>query len=163
MNMSGPKSESQPAQLHLENAAVGAPRILVADDDAVIVGTISNALKRAGYAVTAVSDGSEAWKALEGQSFDLFLTDEQMPGLTGHELILKARQHQFNFPIIVMSAQPDFFLDPKNKNLRVAQLLRKPFGLREMADAVTRVLRSTLGAAARLNSAGAQTGKTPTD
>lgn len=163
MNMNGPKTKNQPGKPPLGDAVGGAPRILVADDDPLIIQTVSSLLKRAGYKVTTASDGLEAWEALNDQSFDLIVTDEEMPGLTGHELILRARQHALRFPIVVMSAQLDFFLDPKSKNLHVARLLQKPFDLSGLTDAVAHALHCAPETAAQADSECSQIPKASTD
>ena len=116
------------------------PKILFADDEPGMRFVVLKALSRASYNVTTVADGQAAWEALEMETFDLLITDNQMPQLTGQELVLKVRQHGLELPIIVAASQLECFLDPDNERLRVAQLLQKPFGLLELIDAVERVL-----------------------
>ncbi len=113
-----------------------APRILFADDEPGIRFFSEIALSRAGYTVTTVADGQEAWKALETETFDLLVTDNQMPYLTGQELVLKVRQHGLELPIIVAASDLEFFLNPDNEWLQVAQLLQKPFDLQQLKEAV---------------------------
>jgi CheY-like chemotaxis protein len=88
-----------------------------------------------------VANGKLAWEALENEMFDLLITDNQMPCLTGEELVLKVRQHGQELPIICASSQLDFFLDPANEWLHVDQLLQKPFSLPKLMDTVERVVR----------------------
>jgi len=116
------------------------PKILFADGEPAIRHITSIFLSRTGYNVTTVADGQAAWEALEMETFDLLITDNQMPQLTGQELVLKVRQHGLELPIIIAASQLECFLDPDNERLRVAQLLQKPFGLLELMDAVERVL-----------------------
>lgn len=59
-------------------------RILAVDDDPAILSTLKRHLR--GYQVVTVRSGSEAWKLLEqGETFDLVISDVQMPGITGPE------------------------------------------------------------------------------
>jgi DNA-binding response OmpR family regulator len=116
-------------------------RILCADDEQAICAWYFKALSRSGYSITTVADGKLAWEALENGTFDLLITDNQMPCLTGEELVLKVRQHGLELPIICASSKLDFFLDPANEWLQVDQLLQKPFSLPKLMDAVERVLR----------------------
>jgi DNA-binding NtrC family response regulator len=116
-------------------------RILCADDEKAICTCYFRALSRYGYSVTTVANGKLAWEALENETFDLLITDNQMPCLTGEELVLKVRQHGLKLPIICASSQLDFFLDPANEWLQVDQLLQKPFNLPKLMDTVERVLR----------------------
>jgi DNA-binding NtrC family response regulator len=115
-------------------------RILCADDEKSICAWYFRALSRHGYSVTTVADGKLAWEALENETFDLLITDNQMPCLTGEELVLKVRQHGLELPIILASSQLDFFLDPANEWLQVDQLLQKPFSLPRLINTVERVL-----------------------
>jgi DNA-binding NtrC family response regulator len=119
-------------------------KILLADDEPAIRRAASIALSRACYNVTTVADGSAAWKALEMETFDLLITDNQMPGLTGQELVLKVREYGLDLPIIVAASQLEFFLNTDNDWLQVAQLLQKPFGLFKLMEAVERVLCTAL-------------------
>jgi CheY-like chemotaxis protein len=115
-------------------------RILCADDEQAICACYFKALSRSGYSVTTVADGKLTWEALENETFDLLITDNQMPCLTGEELVLKVRQHGLKLPIILASSQLDFFLNPANEWLQVDQLLQKPFTLPILINTVERVL-----------------------
>ena len=63
--------------------------ILCADDDPALRFTITFFLTRAGYNVTTVKDGAEAWEALQIDCYDLLITDQEMPLLDGVELVTK--------------------------------------------------------------------------
>jgi two-component system alkaline phosphatase synthesis response regulator PhoP len=117
-----------------------APRILCADDEQAICACYFGALLHSGYSVTTVANGKLAWEALENETFDLLITDNQMPCLTGEELVLKVRQHGLKLPIIFASSQLDVFLDPANEWLQVDQLLQRPFSLPKLINTVERVL-----------------------
>jgi len=112
------------------------PRILCADDEPSICLCVVQVLSRAGYIVVVVSDGQKAWETLERGDFDLLLTDHNMPGLTGCELVARARQHGMKLPVIVMSAQPQSLLTPATESLQIATFLQKPFSVGELTDAV---------------------------
>ena len=124
-----------------EASRPSAPRILCADDEQAICACYFTVLSRYGYSVTTVANGKLAWEALENETFDLLITDNQMPCLTGEELVLKVRQHGLELPIICASSQLDFFLDPANEWLHVDQLLQKPFSLPKLMDTIERVVR----------------------
>ena len=122
------------------NIKIHSAKILLADDEPAIRRAASMALSRAGYNVTTAADGHAAWKALEMETFDLLITDNRMPRLTGQELVLTARQHGLDLPIIVAASQLEFFLDTDSEWFQDVQLLQKPFGLVELMDAVERIL-----------------------
>lgn len=116
---------------------------MLADDEPVILSTITRALANAGYIVTAVEDGQKAWEALERESFDLLVTDQQMPNLTGLELAKMMRQHGRQIPIVVMSAVLESFSAQDSESLRITRFLRKPFSLHDMTEAVAQALQTT--------------------
>ena len=62
-------------------------RILVADDDEGTRHLISAVLAGAGFDVNAAADGQQAWEALLHEHYDLLVTDNEMPRLTGIQLI----------------------------------------------------------------------------
>jgi two-component system chemotaxis response regulator CheY len=98
------------------------------------------ALKQAGYAVTTAADGLEGWTALAADPFDIVVTDNNMPRLTGMELIAKARMKGLTVPFIVASGSVGRFHDTGNQWLHLAATLPKPFGPGELVATVRRVL-----------------------
>src|ERR1700748_1598004 len=74
--------------------------ILLVDDDLYIRELYSSALIRQGYHVDTMTDGADAWKALQNHSYDLLITDQVMPKLSGLELIKKLRLAKTRLPII---------------------------------------------------------------
>src|ERR1039458_9853176 len=78
-------------------------RILVADDDEDIRYLLSTVLAGAGYDVNAASDGQQAWEALLHGHYDLLVTDNDMPRLTGIELIGRIRKEGMSLPVIIAS------------------------------------------------------------
>src|ERR1039457_1463431 len=62
-------------------------RILVREDDASIRRLSAEALAFSGYQVVAVEDGADGWEALHANSYDLMITDNGMPRLTGVKLL----------------------------------------------------------------------------
>ena len=71
----------------LKNKEIEAPRILIIDDDSNILEIYRGFLGQETFKVTFLKSPQDAWKALEAQSFDLIITDLQMPFLDGEELI----------------------------------------------------------------------------
>ena len=73
--------------------AAGLGRVLVVDDEALVRRTLVLFLTKAGFLAVAVEGGVEALDLLRtpGETFDLLVTDQSMPGMTGRELIGTAR------------------------------------------------------------------------
>ncbi|SFI29884.1 HD domain-containing phosphohydrolase [Planctomicrobium piriforme] len=66
--------------------------ILVADDDPSMIALLTNALEAFGYDVTVANDGNEAFHLLRTGKYRLFISDWQMPGMTGLELCREIRR-----------------------------------------------------------------------
>lgn len=78
--------------------------VLIAEDEQGVRDSLVEVLREEGYAVTAVSDGAAALKALDDGSFDLVLSDIQMPGATGLELLDRVRQIAPQTLMLLMTA-----------------------------------------------------------
>jgi DNA-binding response OmpR family regulator len=78
--------------------------------------------------------------ALQASSYDLLITDNQMPGISGAELILRLRRRDTALPIIVVSSDLGFFTESRCQLLRIAAVVPKPFGFGQLSHAVGRVL-----------------------
>ena len=114
--------------------------ILYAEDEPRLRVCLSKHLRRAGYEVTAAEDGEQAWMALQASSYDLLITDNQMPGISGAELILRLRRRDTTLPIIVVSSDREFFTESRCQLLQIAAVVPKPFGFGQLSHAVGRVL-----------------------
>jgi len=110
-------------------------RILYADDDRCILRACQVMLDRAGYDVDTVADGAEAWGALQCADYHLLITDNQMPRLTGLELIHKVHEASIPVPIVLASSS---VLSPES--LECDAVLPKPFTVRALLETVRRVL-----------------------
>lgn len=82
------------------------PRILCADDEPAIRDVLCALLRREGYEAENVGNGLDAWNRLAapGSRFDLLVTDNEMPGLTGAQLVQRAREAGLPLKILVFSA-----------------------------------------------------------
>ncbi|MCA8940542.1 MAG: response regulator, partial [Planctomycetes bacterium] len=84
-------------------------RILVVDDSRTVLKILSKGLESLGYEVITAEDGQEAQEVLEDISFDLVLTDLNMPRVDGFELIeyLRSRPSWKDLPIVVLTSKGD--------------------------------------------------------
>lgn len=115
-------------------------RILCVDDDPILRRLSTQALTRAGYRVTPAPDGRAALEALHATQFDLLITDNRMPHLTGLELVAKARSERMDLPIIMASGSVDPQLHDQYAWLRITLWLHKPFGSDQLLQAVRQAL-----------------------
>ncbi len=115
-------------------------RVLLADDHALVRSTTRRMLQRLGHEVVAVDDGAEALCRLQAERFDLLVTDEAMPGLTGKELLAELERLGLLLPTVIVSGHSDPADGPVTPNLR---FLAKPFSDVALAEAVQAVLSTS--------------------
>jgi DNA-binding response OmpR family regulator len=116
--------------------------ILVAEDDEGIRQLLFSTLIDAGYRVGTAPDGMQAWEALHRKHYDLLITDNDMPNLTGLELIKRIRNAGLILPIMMVSGAFSVESERKNKRLQITAIVRKPFGIPELCYTVREVLAS---------------------
>ena len=116
-------------------------RILVVEDDESVLQLYSDVLLRAGYHVETAKDGDEGWKVhfaakRSSDTYDLLITDNSMPNVTGVELITMLRAANMNLPVILATG-----MAPANTNhLGLSAILTKPFTTTELLQTVGEVL-----------------------
>lgn len=81
-------------------------RLLLVDDDRLVLATLSRGLREAGYAVETAESGTAALETAARQSFDLAILDIRMPGLSGIDLAARLRQAHA-LPAMFLSAYSD--------------------------------------------------------
>lgn len=112
------------------------PGILVVDDDEGIRENIVDLLGSDEYRVVSAGDANEAMRILEKEKIDLLLTDFQMPGPNGVELIESARKNNRSLPAILMTAYLYVYEQLDEDRRRDITLLRKPFDADEILKVV---------------------------
>jgi DNA-binding response OmpR family regulator len=117
-------------------------RILLVDDDLYVRELSAGVLIRFGYQVDTAEDGADAWKVLNEVSYDLLITDNKMPRVTGLELIKKLRSQDMTLPIILVSGTVPTEELKRHPWLQLDATLPKPFTIDELLDTVTKVLRA---------------------
>ena len=116
-------------------------RILVAEDNKLILETISHSLKREGYEIIKANDGKECLKILEDADVDLLITDLYMPYVNGNEVIAILRdERKKNTPIMVLSAAGAEDIVLKAFELGADDFMVKPFSLVELNVRVRKLL-----------------------
>jgi len=120
-------------------------RILAVDDDEDTQFLYARVLARAGYNVTAVADGEEAWTALLTARFDLLLADHNMPRLCGLDLVARMRAAGMTLPVIINSGCLDLREAAAYPHLGLAAVLHKSH-FTELIDAVRHILPLPPGA-----------------
>lgn len=108
-------------------------RILVVDDFQGIREILSNTLKRKGYEIHTASNGKEAIEILasEPNSYDLVLSDYNMPEMNGYELLKNVRKtpELKNKPFILLTTEADPEKMKSAKNAGLTAWVKKPYKL----------------------------------
>jgi DNA-binding NtrC family response regulator len=121
-------------------AREAAATILVVDDDEATTTLVSRMLQRNGYATRVASGGAEAERILEGEEVDAIVVDLRMPGMTGVELVTRARDRHRRVTAIYMSGYAgDRTALPAGE--AEATILEKPFSGGQLLRAVEAALR----------------------
>jgi DNA-binding NtrC family response regulator len=97
-----------------------------------------------GYQVDTAEDGEAAWHALNDDfSYDLLVTDNNMPNMTGVELLKKLHAARLSLPAILVSGAMPVEELQWHPWLRIDARLSKPFSTDELVGAVENILRVT--------------------
>lgn len=114
---------------------INSRKILVAEDNTVLGDVIRFNLQRAGFDVTLARDGYKASELLAEQTFDILVTDYEMPGLNGEELCEYARNSlQLSALKIVMCTAKGYELKRERlqAQFNIERFLHKPFSMRDL-------------------------------
>jgi two-component system, OmpR family, alkaline phosphatase synthesis response regulator PhoP len=122
-------------------------RILICDDEIHILRPVEFKFQRAGYEVETAADGQQGWLAVQARKPDILITDCQMPGMDGIELIRRVRQNAAtaDLPVLMLTGK-GFELDRRELvgALGVAAIFTKPFSPRELLARVNAILMPTV-------------------
>jgi len=119
-------------------ALAGACHILVVEDDADVRRVIVECLSLIGYKVTEAANGTEALAQLTTVKPDLLVVDYAMPDMTGAEVISQARKLVGDVPVILATGYAD--MAAVERLAGRPPILRKPFDIAQLGDAVSSVL-----------------------
>jgi EAL domain-containing protein (putative c-di-GMP-specific phosphodiesterase class I) len=131
----------------LDNPGVARPsvlpsvRVLVADDDDDLRRITAAMLRHLGHEVATAPNGSMALSLLDGQEFDLVLSDIVMPDLGGLELLRRVRQRDLDLPVLLMTARPEIDTAIDAVTYGALRYLRKPLTPEVLSEAVSEAVR----------------------
>lgn len=117
-------------------------KILVVDDEELVLNQISEILEDAGYDVFKGKDGSEAIELFEKTNPDLLLIDIRMPNIDGYEAYFEIKKRHKDAKIVFMSAFPiENESYSKIREFGLMYLLNKPFSINVLKDTVKEVMK----------------------
>ncbi len=122
-------------------------RILVIDDEELVLATLNGILGRAGYEVFTARDGAQGLATFERHAVDLVITDIIMPEKEGIEIIGELRRQRPNLPIIAISGggrMNKLDILAIAEKLGANEVFAKPVQSAALCAAVARLLSRTL-------------------
>jgi DNA-binding NtrC family response regulator len=113
--------------------------VLVVDDDMLMLSVVERTL--AAYRVSTARDGHEALVVLSGaEPVDLLITDYLMPGMTGSELVKRAREAQSGLPVLVITGHGHTLVTADPAWWSAEPHVEKPFHVEELLLAVEKLI-----------------------
>jgi len=126
----------------IENLQTGDERVLLVDDELSIVKLEKFILERLGYKITMFTNSIEALEVFKENpdSFDIIITDMNMPNMAGDELASEIKSIRSDIPIILCTGFSERLNKEKNEILGISEILMKPVIRSEVAKTVRKLL-----------------------
>jgi len=115
-------------------------RILVVDDDPLMLDFLKEALLRQGYKVDTAEDGEEALRKVEEKGYDLVITDVRMPGVDGMTVLESVKRDFADTEVVVITAYGTIRNAVEAMKMGAYDYLTKPFSVEEVEVVVQRAL-----------------------
>ncbi len=139
-----PRLEGERAAEPAETGSVptGKERILFIDDEDLVLRSIQPALERLGYRVTGRTSAAEALSLFREKpgEFDLVLTDQTMPGMTGEKLAQEILRLRPDIPVILSTGFSEVVQEADARSLGIREFILKPFSVSEIAEKIRKAL-----------------------
>src|SRR5687768_14054175 len=114
--------------------------ILIIDDEPDMRDALTAALRREGLCVSTAANGVEALEKVQGQSFDLIITDVRMPRMGGLALLQELKRTSAMIPVIMMTGYGRIEDAVEAMKAGVFDYLLKPFSLEDLKTVVMKAL-----------------------
>ena len=136
-----------PEGIDQQTEPTGNERILFVDDEVMLVAVGRHILEKLGYRVTACNSSLDAWETFQRQPdrFDLVISDQTMPGMTGLELAKRILQLRPEMPVIICTGFSSVISAEKANALGIRQLAMKPLDKGDFARVIRKVLDGPTG------------------
>jgi signal transduction histidine kinase/ActR/RegA family two-component response regulator len=128
---------AEPHALARASSRGAAPRVLVVDDDRDVLDAVCELLSALGYAAEAAESGEDALALLSGGDWDVLLTDQGMPGMSGREVARRTALLAPSVPVVLLTGWAGALDEPPSDG--IAATLAKPVTLHALREALDRV------------------------
>jgi len=119
-------------------------RVLVIDDEKLILDMIKSELEKSNFSVTATDSSKDAIKLIESMDFEVILLDLMMPNITGLELLQMIKEKKSDVPVIMITAHGSIETAVKAMKLGAYDYLTKPFSMEELTMVVSNAIKFKL-------------------
>jgi len=124
-----------------DHATHGRGRILVVDDQTMIVSLLTKLLTSWGYEVIGCERAAEALELIGRGTYDVVITDIRMPDMSGVELMAHIRSHDADVPIVLLTASPTLETAIQGIEHRAFRYLTKPIDMASLRETVEHAAR----------------------
>jgi len=123
-----------------------AKKILVIDDEELVVASLIKLLKKSGYSAVSARNSSEAMEKIKEADFDLIVADVRMPGIDGVQIVKNIREYfkqkgKKPVPEILITGYSAEESVKQAQELKVADFIYKPFDINEFLEIVKKNLK----------------------
>lgn len=127
-----------------DSGQTGRPRVLLVDDDESVTRLLSSYLDRNGIDSRVINNAENAWSvfAEDCGAFDIVITDQTMPNLTGLELARKIRSVRTDIPVVLCSGNNDMVNEEEAAAMGVSRFLNKPVRLESLTTVISELTRN---------------------
>ncbi len=116
-------------------------RLLIVEDDDLLAGALTRAVKGLGHAVDRVANGEQAVFALRQEDFDVAVLDVGLPGIDGFEVLRRIRQQEDHVAVLMLTARDAVEDRVHGLDLGADDYLVKPFALSEFEARIRALIR----------------------
>jgi DNA-binding response OmpR family regulator len=117
-------------------------KVLVVDDDLLMLETISTILEKDGYHVIVADNGYRALDLLTTRKFDLVLCDIMMPNFSGLSLLSVLKKHYAHLPVILLSSLDKSEIILSAVGMGAEDFILKPINFLELSIRIKKILTS---------------------
>lgn len=124
-----------------DETRIRSSRILVVDDEEVVRSVIRAVLEKQGFYVVEAEDGEQAISLLLSEHFDLLIADKNLPGITGLDVVRRARAFDSRMGIVMVTAFASRESAEEALAIGVDNYLIKPFAIADLFEKVQEALQ----------------------
>jgi CheY-like chemotaxis protein len=116
--------------------------VLLVDDETLLLMLLKEIITQLGYNPILAANGHQALEKLSQTTVDLVITDVQMPGLSGIELLQRVKAMQPEIPVLLLSGSNPVAIQKAADRYHADAFLPKPFKFAQLTENIQRLMKS---------------------